>query len=193
MVSENTVVICDAEGIHLYHIPELGATGNPTLESVWEWRRKSRWMCGSVCMPFSQRPILYLEEASSDHTTIFRSDPSGRNLVVGEHRVCGGFTVYVATPEEGLNNRFMMKGRKVLRYTAWEGSSEFDTRVVGAEMLASGFDVQLELPDDNDWDEQEVRFVDFDERTGRMAISTNRRVPYNKREAIRIYLADVPA
>ena len=192
MVSENAVVLCDAEGIHLYHIPELSSADNfSTLEPAWEWRGKSKWLCGSVCMKPSRRPMLYLQEASATHAIVFRMDASGRSPTVAQHRSSGGLPAYLASPEEN-DHLFVMKGRKGLCYSIREGSSEFGTCLLGVEGLAGGFDAELELPDDGSWDDQEVRIVDFDDRTGRILIGTNQYGEYNQSEAIRIYLADLP-
>jgi len=192
MVSENAVVICDAEGIRLYHIPELNSGENfSTLDPVWEWLGESWWSCGSVSMTTSQHPTLYLQEISAVHTIIFRMDASGRDPLVAEHRI-SGLPACLASLEEGDDRRFVMKGRKGVCYDAHVTSSEFDTFLLGIEGLAGGFGVELELPGDGNWNEHEVRLVDFDERTGRILIGTNRYGEYNEREAIRVYLADLP-
>lgn len=192
MASENAAVVCDVEGIHLYHIPELSSAENSTLKPVWEWRGKSEWLCGSVCVESSQRSILYVQEASATHTAIFRMDTSGRDPVITEHHISGGVPAHLTSLEEGDDNRFVMKGRKGIRYTICDGNSEFYTWLVGVGGLAGGFGAKLALPDDSDWDEQEVRFVDFNESTGRIAMGTNRCTPYNKSEGVRLYLADLP-
>ena len=193
MVSENAVVLCDAEGIYLYHIPELNSAENfSTLKPAWEWRGESKWFCGSVCIKPSQHPILYLQEASAIHTIVFRMDTSGKGLTVAQHRISEWPPAYLTFLEEESDRLFVMKGRKGLCYNSREGSSEFDTCLLGIEELVGGFDAELELPDDGTWDDQEVRIVDFDERTGRILIGTNRYGEYNEKEAIRIYLADLP-
>lgn len=195
MVSENAVVICDEEGIHLYYIPELSSAENfSTLTPVWEWLGEPEWLCGSTSFSSSRHPILYLQEASATHTITFRMDASERDPAIAEHHVIGGPPAYLASleEEEENDNRFVMKGRKGLRYTVCEGSSEFGTWIVGIGGLAGGFDVDLGLPDDGNWNEHNVRLVDFDEKTGRILIGTNRYGEYNESEAIRIYLADLP-
>ena len=191
MVSENAVVLCDTEGIYLYHIPELSSAENfSTLKPTWEWRGESKWLCGSICMKPSQHPTLYLQEASAIHTIVFRMDVSGRDSTVAQHRIDEGLPAYFTSPEEENDHLFVMKGRKGLYYNIREES--FDTRLLGIEEFAGGFDAELVLPDDGSWDEQEVRIVDFDERTGRILIGTNRSGEYSGNEAIRIYLADLP-
>ena len=192
MVSENAVVICDSEGIHLYHIPELGsAESYSTLKPVWEWRGKSEWFREIVPVTSPQHPMLYLQEASATHIIVFRIDASGRDPIVAEHRISGGLPAYLASLEEG-DHQLVVKGRKGLRYKIRDGSPEFDTFLVGVEKSVSGLSAVLELSDDGIWDDQEVRLVDFDERTGRILIGTNRYGVYNLHEAIRIYLGDLP-
>lgn len=134
--------------------------------------------------------MLYLQEASATHAIVFRMGAS-RSPTVAQHRISGGLPAYLASSEEN-DHPFVMKGRKGLCYSVREGSSEFDTCLLGVEGLAGGFDAELELPDDGSWDNQEVRIVDFDDRTGRILIGTNRYGEYNQSEAIRIYLADLP-
>ena len=85
-----------------------------------------------------------------------------------------------------------MKGKKGLRHC--EGIfDEFDTCLVGIGGLTGGFSGDLELPEDGPIYSQEVRLLDFDERTGRILIATNRYEEYNEDEANRIYLADLPS
>ena len=193
MVSENAVVICDPKGIHLYYIPDLNSAGNfPTLKPVWEWQGESMSFHNSVCVMSSNRPMLYLQEESTTHIIIFRMDASGRDPIVAEHRISEGVPAYLASIEGENDHRFMLKGRKGFRYNFGEGVPEFDTFLLGIEELASGFGAELELPGDGIWDDQEVRLVDFDERTGRILIGTNRYGEYNESEAVRIYLADLP-
>ena len=194
MVSENAVVICDAEGIHLYHIPELNSAEDLSkLSPVWEWPGESKWFCGGVCTTFSQHPMLYLQGASGTHTITFRVDTRGRDPVVVKHTT-GKLPVYL-TPLEGDedSHRFVMKGRKGLYYNVGEGASPgFATCLLGGEELTSGFSADVELPEDADWWEHEVTLADFDERTGRILIGTNRIVAYHDGQGIRIHLADLP-
>jgi len=140
----------------------------------------------------SQHPMLYLQGPSGTHTIIFRMGASGRDPVVAEHRISAGLPTHLASPEGEDVRRFVMKGRKGLCYTVCEGSSELRTCLVGNGGLASWFSAELGLPDDGNWDEHEARLVDFDERTGRILIGTNRPWAHNNSEATRIYLADLP-
>jgi hypothetical protein len=193
MVSENAVVICDAAGIHLYHIPEVSsAEDSSTLRPVWEWLGDSQWFCGGVCAMYPQCPMLYLQGSSGTHTITFRMDASGRDPAVAEHHVGEDLSARLTHPETGDYDRFVMKGRKGLYYC--EGTSyttKFATCLLGREELAGGFSAKIE-PDEDWWDEHDIRFADFDERTGRILISTNRCGAYNEGEALRIYLADLP-
>jgi hypothetical protein len=187
MVSENAVVICDIEGIRLYHIPDLSSGEGPsTLNSVWEWLGESKWLCGSVDVTSSQHPMLYLQGTLGTHTITFRMNASGRDPVVTEHRISGGLPAYIASLEGEGGRRFVMKGRKGLGYPG------FNTCLLGREELAGGFSVDVELPEDSIWNEHEVTLADFDERTGRILIGTNRYGAVNEDQAIRIYLADLP-
>jgi len=189
MVSENTVVICDVEGIHLYRIPELSSAESfSTPSPIWEWLAKSKWFCGSACMTFSQHPVLYLQGGSGTHTIIFRTDPSGRNPVVTEHRISEEPPAYLSP--KGDDDLFTMKGRKGLRCDIGrEDPHRMDTCLLGREELAGGFSAFIEGPLDEEWEVHEIKFVDFDERTGRMLIATGL---WGESEATRICLADLP-
>ena len=189
MVSENTVVMCDVEGIHIYHIPELSsAEGFSTLNPIWEWLVKSRWFCGSACMTFSQHPVLYLQGRSGTHIITFRTDASGRDPVAAEHRVSEELPAYLREDVD----RFTMKGRKGLRYDIGGGGDcLLDTCLLGREGLAGGFSVVIEGPGYTAWDEHRIRFADFDERTGRVLIATRGGV-WGESGATRICLADLP-
>ena len=191
MVSENAVVICDAEGIHLYHIPELNSAEDlSTLSPVWEWPGESKWFCGGACTTYSQHPVLYLQGTSGTHTITFRVDACGRDPVVVKHTT-GKLPVYLA-PLEGDedSHRFVMKGRKGLYYNVGEGIfSGFATCLLGGEELMSGFSADVDVSDER---EHEVTLADFDERTGRILISTDWYGAENEGQGIRIYLADLP-
>lgn len=190
MVSENAVVICDVEGIHLFHIPELSSAENlSTLEPVWDWLGESRWSCGSISMTSPKHPTLYLQGGFATHTIVFRMDASGRDPLVVEHRVSGGPLACLTLVEEEDGRRFVMKGRKGVCYNVRDGSSEFGTWLQEMEGLAGGFGAELELPNDNDW---EARLVDFDERTGRILIGTALRWGDGVQEVDRIFFADLP-
>jgi len=192
MVSENAVVMCEAEGIHLYHIPELSsAEGFSTLGPVWEWLVESKWFCGSVCMSFSQHPVLYLQGASGTHTIAFRMGACGRDPVVVEHHINRDLQAHLLSLE--ADDLFVMKGRKGLRYNVGEGDPYLlDTCLLGREGLSGGFSAEVEDFDGGNWKEHDVRFADFDERTGRILIATNVYGVWGEGDAIRIYLANLP-
>ena len=198
MVSENAVVICDLEGIHLYHIPELSSEPNPTgprmLSPVWEWPRDSKWFGGSVCMVSPQHPVLYLQGISGTHTITFRMDANGRDPVVVNHHITEKFPARLASL--GDDDLFVMKGRKGLHHVGQQGLdiSEFATYLVGREELTGGFSAGLGIPGGTIWEIQEVELADFDERTGRILIGTNWYASYGAGHhcGSRIYLADLP-
>ena len=166
--------MCDAEGIHLYHIPELSsAEGFSTLSPVWdwEWLRESMWLFGSTCMTFSRHPMLYVQTRSETHTITFRVDASGRDPVVSEHRVSGELPGH---PLPRSRCRFRVKGQKLLCYSgSIDHVHRFDTRLLGREELVGGFSAKVEdlEGDDSDGEEHGVSFVDFDERTTRILIA----------------------
>ena len=196
MVSENAVVICDAEGIYLYHIPELGSAEDfPTLSPVWDWPGESEWYCGSVCMTSSHNFVFYLQGTSGTHTISFRLDACGRDPAVMEHYIAEKLPAYLTSLRED-DHRFVMKGRKGLYYTVGGAVSytqtEFDTRLLGREGSAGGFSAEVRVPEDPEWDGYEVTLADFDERTGRVLIGADRLGMLNTDKGIRIYLADVP-
>ena len=194
MMSENAVVICDAKGIHLYHIPELDSPDpSTTLNPVWEWPGESKWFCGSVCMTSSQHPILYLQGTSGTHTVTFRMDACGRDPIVVKHHITGKLPAHLASIEGGNRHRFVMKGRKGLYYKIGHDSDPgFATCLLGREELVGRYSVELELPEDDLLDDHKVTLADFDERTGRILIGTDRYGEYNEDRGIRIYLADLP-
>ena len=195
MVSENAVVICDAEGIHLYYIPELGSAEDfSRLNSVWDWPRESHWFCGSACTTFSQHPTLYLQGTSGTHTISFRFNACGRDPVVTKHHIAEKLPAHLTSLEEGDDDRFVMKGRKGLYHNVGEGTSHpgFATCLVGREELAGGFSADVDLSADESWGEHEIRLADFDERTGRIVIGTDRSGGFTEDRGIRIYLADLP-
>ena len=193
MVTENTVAMCDVEGIHLYRIPELrSAEGFSTLSPIWNWLVESKWFCGSVCTTFSQHPVLYLQGGSGTHTITFRADASGRGPVVAEHHIGEELPAYLS-PERD-DDLFTVKGRKGLCYDISGGGPYLlDTCLLGSEGLAGGFSIEVELSlmGDDYWEEHILRFVDFDERTGRVLIATNSGA-WGEPQATRIYLADLP-
>ena len=195
MVSENAVVICDQEGIHLFHIPELSSEPNPTgprmLSPAWEWSRDSKWFSGSICMVSPQHPVLYLQGISGTHTITFRMVANGRDPVVVNHHITEKFPARLASL--GDDDLFVMKGRKGLHHAGQQGPyiSEFATYLVGKE-LTGGFNAGLRIPGGTIWEIQEVELADFDERTGRILIGTNRYVSYGHHCGSRICLADLP-
>ena len=188
MISENAVVMCNGEGIHLYHIPELGSAVPRRLSPVWEWPGGSRWFCGSACMISPQHPVLYLQGASGTHTITFRVGACGRDPVVVKHHITGKLPVHL-TSIEGGDHLFVMKGRRGLYQGGGVPPSEFATCLLGREELTGRFSADLELPGEDISERHEVGLVDFDERTGRILISTNKPEEYG---CIRIYLADLP-
>jgi len=182
--------MCDMEGIHLYRTPELSSAEDfSTLSPIWEWLGKSDWFCGSACMTFSQDPVLYLQGGSGTHTITFRTDASGRDPVVAEHHVSEGRPVYLSERDDYL---FTTKGQKGLHYD--DGSGDhclLDTCLFGREGLAGGFSAVVDGPVYDDWEEPEIRFADFDERTGRILLATHGGV-WGESGATRISLADLP-
>ena len=193
MVSENSVVICDTEGILLYQIPELSSTIPRDLSPVWEWSGESKWFCGSVCTVSPHHPVLYLQGTSGTHTITFRTDACGRGPVVVKHHVIRKLPANL-TSLEGDDHLFTMKGRKGLHYMGEVAlHSEFSTCLVGREELTGRFRADLDVNKGKiQWDNHEVKFADFDERTGRILIGTNERGPDGEGQGTRIYLADLP-
>lgn len=193
MLSENAVVTCDPEGIHLYRIPDLGsAEGFSTLSPVWEWLAESKWFCGSVCTTFSRHPMLYLQGESGTHTITFRMDACGRDPIVSEHRISGELPAHLVS-REGDDDLFVVKGRKGLCYDIGEGDIYMlDTCLLGKEKLAGGFSADANDSEVGNWDEHVMKFADFDERTGRIMIATRRYGAWGETDGTRICLGDLP-
>ena len=197
MVSENAVVTCDVEGIHLYHIPELSSTEGPsTLSPVWECLGGPRWFCGGVCTKLSRHPMLYLQGTSGTHTITFRVDASGRDPVVSGHHARGWPPAHRLPPIHGYEKLFVLKGLKGLHYYRY---FLFKTCLLGREELAGGFTAEVQDFEHDCRDEHKILFADFDERTGRILIATNLRgdigpssLYREDNRPIRIYFADLP-
>ena len=187
MVSENAVVMCDEEGIHLYHIPELSsAEVFSILSPVWEWLAESKWFYGSACTTFSRHPVLYLYEgASGTHTITLCMDASGRNPVVAEHHISRGLRHGRNSISSLEREDVCWKGGKGLRWDiSGPGAYLMGTCLLGREDLEGGFSAKVDL------EVHRIRFADFDERTGRILVATNRRGAGE--EGIRVQLADLP-
>ena len=121
VISENSVVLCDPAGIHLYHIPKLESERDkPTLSLVWTsgqlWYED--WCQGSLCDAGSLNPTLYVHCPSAMEIVEFSLDESGRFFVITaddmEDRLarCGGRWGKVTECDVRL------RGRKLLSYEA---------------------------------------------------------------------------
>ena len=112
------------------------------------------------------------------------------DLVVAECHINEELPAYLSPKRD--NDLFMMKGQKGLRCNIRSGDScLLDTCLLGREGLAGGFSAVVEDPEDDDWGEHEIIFVDFDERTGRVFIVTDGGT-WRDSDAARICLADLP-
>ena len=107
-----------------------------------------------------------------------------------KHHITEKLPVHLTSSEEG-NYRFVMKGRKGLRYRLGEEGPRFDTCLLGREELTGGFTADVDLFPDHRWEEHEVTLADFDERTGRILIGTDRLGEFED-QGVRICLADLP-
>ena len=196
MVSENAVVICDEEGVHLYHIPELNSTILRTLSPVREWPGEPKWFCGCVRTVSLQHRVLYLQGASGTHIITFRMDACGRDPVVVKHHITRKLPAHFAFVETTIEGDehllFVVKGRKGLYYNKEIHNSELATCLLGREELTGRFGVELEPPNEDNWRENQVVLMDFDERTGRILIGTDRLYWDDDECSIRIYLAGLP-
>ena len=196
MVSENAIVICDAEGIHLYHIPELSSAEDfSTVSSVWMWSGDPElfleWFCGSICMTPSRHPVLYLQGTSGTHTISFRKRSCARVPLIVEHHTIEELPAHL-TPFKEDAYRFLMKGRKGLSYNVGDRVSHFDTCLLGREELTGWFSADVGIPGESGPGVHKVKLADFDERTGRILIYTEGYDILNEGEGVRIDLADLP-
>ena len=194
MVSENVVVMCDPKGIHSYHIPELSSAGSLTLEPAWEWEEEAAWSGGSLYTASPQCTVLYLQELSATHTLVFRTDTPGGDPMIAEHRISEGPPAYLGHLELEDHYQLVVKGRKGLYWRDPQGGLVLNTCLVGTEELPGQFDVEVGLSDGDIWGDHIIELVDFDERTGRIAIGTIWYEDSNndRSEATCIYLADLP-
>ena len=81
LVSENGLIVCDRLGIHLYHIPELGAVDDGfDLAPIWSWSGDASRYRGShykTTSPYSPYHALCLQGEKTTHTLEFDVDESG--------------------------------------------------------------------------------------------------------------------
>ena len=80
LVSKDGLVACNHCGIHLYHIPELGAAsgGDPIVISPqWSWFGNASGYHGTTYGTASPHPTLWLQGDLATHTLEFHVDESG--------------------------------------------------------------------------------------------------------------------
>jgi len=193
-LSENSVVLCDADGTRLYHVPELGSVrDNTTLSAIWDSEQEPRPRCrGSLCDAGSPNPTLYVQGPYFTEIIDFGLDEHGIFFAVTDQRIEEA-TYYGDDWVDWLDDRVMLKGRKVLSYEAQpreflrlqtallgggDAKRKLRTRVASFDR---GYPIYMGQ-------------VDLDERTGRILIAAD--YPANHEETqpyiTRVYLADLP-
>ena len=187
LVSRNGLIVCDFVGIHLYHIPEPRALGNdPDLDPVWSWRGDAEYR-GTIYKTASPYPALWLQGDQVTHTLEFDMDESDFPVVVNHHITEG-------QPDYYAGDHLKLQGRKGMSIEVRQGGEiVLNTGVLGKPDITRELRAKLPGRYGGPWRKQdEVKYADLDEVTGRIMIVTGTKeynaVPY----ARRLCLADLP-
>ena len=184
-ISENSVVVCQPDGIRLYHIPELESVeDSSTLFPVWSWSGEFSQSDGSLYDMGPQHPKLYIQGSLTTHKLDLGLDKSGF-MVVLKHDTTGGPPAYWLP---GWGRNLVLKGRKGVCHYRTDGGKviAFNTLLLGREDTTGVFRIcanERELVGDRTQ-------VDLDEVTGRLlvviGVARGHVRPYTRR----LWLAD---
>jgi len=201
-ISENSVVICDPYGTHLYHIPEFGTVKDgPPLFPFWSSPRyNGGWCRGSLCNAGLLNPTLYVHSPDGTEILEFGLDDVGCfSVVIAEETVYHGddwgeeIRRYDDDLGQPIRCKITLKGRKVLYYKPHEMESPFLTLVTGSVKEDAGRELSTQIPSSHRDDPIYVKQMDLDERTGRLLIAVGYpRTLEAAQSARRVYLADLP-
>ena len=169
--SENSIVVCHPDGIHLYHIPELGSVGDSsTLVPIWSWSGGSNQYYGTLYDTDPQHPRIYLQGSLITHDIDFGLDESGF-LVVLSHTATGGQPAYCVFDEE---RSFVLKGRKGVCY-CMGGADGYTvvlkTLLLGREHTTGVFRIRANESVAREGLSVQDLKVDLDEVTGRLLVA----------------------
>ena len=182
-------------GIHLYHIPELGAVDDtPHLDPIWSWWASPGGLSGyygTFYKTASPYPALWLQGEQTTHTLEFGVDESGCFPVVTNHHITQGQPAYY------VERHLKLQGRKAMgTEVKQDGEAVFKTGVLGKPDLAR--ELRASLPgmwDGHRFESDEVKYTDLDEATGRIMVVIGT-VPDLRSDSIpyarRLCLADLP-
>ena len=193
LVSDNGLIMTYPLGIHLYHIPTPGVADDDfDLVPVWSWT--ASWGVSSgfrgTLYKAAPHPALWLQGEQATHTLESDVDESNFPVVVNHHITEG-------RPAYHVGDHLKLKGRKVMGVDVGQhGETVFRTGVLGKPDLTRQLRAKLPGVYDGPWHEQdEVKYVDPDEATGRTMIVIGT-VPGRRQNNIpfarRLCLADLP-
>ena len=188
-MSENGLVVTNRLGIHLYHIPELKAVGDDShVIPIWSWLGDVSEYRGTLYKTASLYPALWLLRSVTAHTLEFDVDESGCFPVVVNHHITEGQPTFLVRRHVKLQGRKGM-GSDVRR----GGEIAIDTVMLGTPGIARRLRGPLPGLYHGPWyDQDQVKYMDLDEATGRIVIALGR---IGRRENIYarwLCLADLP-
>ena len=193
LVSESSLIASDQRGIYLYHIPELGLVGDGdpvTISPRWSWSGDASG-CSTICKTVSPRPALWIQGEWGTHTLEFDVDESGCFPLVADHQVTEGRPAYY------VGFSFKLQGRKGMAVGFGKGEIVINTTVFGRPDITRRLRAGLPRVNDRRRRQEEVKYADLDEVTGRMMVVVGpvarcQRGPGRAPYAERLYLADIP-
>jgi hypothetical protein len=193
-VSENSIAVCDPDGIRLYHIPELGSVDDGSILSpVWSWSGESSRYDGNLYDVCTQYPKLYIQGSSVTHKLEFGLNEPGFLVILR-------YSITRERPAQYIfdGRRFILKGWKGVCH-CWDDSPVtilFNTLLLGREHTSGEFRIcASEL-----WEEDsdflvvpEVKHIDLDEVTGRLLVGVDSVARHSGVHARALWLMDPSA
>jgi hypothetical protein len=210
-VSENSLVVTDRFGIHLYHIPELQAMDDDShVIPIWSWLGDASKYRSTSYKTTSTYPALWLQGKAIGHTLEFDVDESGCFPVVVNHRITEGQIAYWSEchlklqGQKGMGSDIGERGKVPINTgvsgpktmgVSQRGEIVVNTGVLGKPDITRQLRAPLPGQYRGYWYQQdEVKYTNLDEVTGRIMVVLGRRgrrrdsIPY----ARWLCLADLP-
>jgi hypothetical protein len=188
-IAENGLIVNNPDGIFLYHIPELKATGKTSnLVPVWNWRGDASDLRGTLYKTVSPYPALWLQGRRTTHTLEFDVDEPGCFPTVTNHEITGERPAFRSVDRLKLQGRKGLgieSGRKgeIVFHTGALENPDLTRRLRGS---VPGLGVSAA------WTE-EFKYADLDELTGRIMFVAGLRGPDGGTPYARwLYIADLP-